>query len=198
LSHILFVNLGNNKVLRLVKGDITERNVDAIINAANSYLKHGGGVAAAIVRKGGTIIQEESDKIVAGRDGSLVPVGSAVITTAGKLPCKAVIHTVGPRMGEGNEDYKLRAAVKSSLLLASENGFRSISMPAISSGIFGFPKDRCAKILVEESKTSLQWNNNNNNDAIPTLDTVEFCVFDDETLDCFRSQFDIIKHTKQY
>jgi O-acetyl-ADP-ribose deacetylase len=146
----LEIKLGNNKILRIVKGAITERNVDAIVNAANSYLKHGGGVAAAIVRKGGAIIQQESDKIVTGRDGSLVPVGSAVITTAGKLPCKAVIHTVGPRMGEGNEDYKLRKAVKSSLLLASENGFRSVSMPAISSGIFGFPKDRCAKILIEE------------------------------------------------
>ena len=147
------LNLGNNKVIKLVNGDITDRNVDAIVNAANSYLKHGGGVAAAIVRKGGRIIQDESDKIVAKM--GIVSVGSAVITTAGKLPCKAVIHTVGPRMGEGNEDYKLRKAVRSSLLLASEKGFRSISMPAISSGIFGFPKDRCAKILVEESKTFL-------------------------------------------
>ena len=107
------IRLSNNKIIRLVKGDITERNVDVIVNAANSYLKHGGGVAAAIVREGGEIIQEESDKIVAGR-GGLVPVGSAVITTAGKLPCKAVIHTVGPRMGEGNEDYKRRKAVRSS------------------------------------------------------------------------------------
>ena len=96
--------------------------------------KNVGGVAAAIVRKGGAIIQEESDKIVAGR-GGLVPVGLAVITTAGNLPCKAVIHTAGPRMGEGNEDYKLRKAVRSSLLLASKKGFRSISMPAISYGI---------------------------------------------------------------
>jgi O-acetyl-ADP-ribose deacetylase (regulator of RNase III) len=78
------IKLGNNKILRLVKGDITERNVDAIVNAANSYLKHGGGVAAAIVRKGGAIIQEESDKIVTSR--GLVPVGLAVITTAGNLP----------------------------------------------------------------------------------------------------------------
>jgi O-acetyl-ADP-ribose deacetylase (regulator of RNase III) len=115
------VKLGNNKTLRLVKGDITERKVDAIVNAANSYLKHGGGVAAAIVRKG----------------GDFVPVGSAVITTAGKLPCKAVIHTVGPKMGEGDEDYKLKKAVRSSLVLASEKGFRTVSMPAISSGIFG-------------------------------------------------------------
>src|ERR671932_625513 len=167
------VNLGNNKVLRLVKGDITERNVDAIVNAANSYLKHGGGVAAAIVRKSGTIIQEESDKIVTAK-GGLIPVGSAVITTAGKLPCKAVIHTVGPRMGEGNEDYKLRKAVRSSLILASERGFRTISMPAISSGIFGFPKDRCAKILVEESKTFLQDSNDDEygNSNINTISTL--------------------------
>ncbi|MFL6470749.1 MAG: macro domain-containing protein [Nitrososphaeraceae archaeon] len=191
------VNLGNNKVLRLVKGDITQRNIDAIVNAANSYLKHGGGVAAAIVRKGGEIIQEESDKTVAGR--GLVPVGSAVITTAGKLPCKALIHTVGPRMGEGNEDYKLRKAVRSSLILASEKGFRSISMPAISSGIFGFPKDRCAKILVEESKTFLQGDNddygNSNNNTISTLDIIEFCIFDNETLDYFENEFVNIKNT---
>jgi O-acetyl-ADP-ribose deacetylase len=196
LNHILLVNIGNNKVLRLVKGDITERNVDAIVNAANSYLKHGGGVAAAIVRKGGTLIQEESNKIVKGI-GGLIPVGSAVITKAGNLPCKAVIHTVGPRMGEGDEDYKLRKAVRSSLLLASEKGFRSISMPAISSGIFGFPKDRCAKILVGESKTFLQASNsnddcgNNKKDITPTLDIIEFCIFDNETLYYFENEFAI-------
>ena len=180
------INLAINKILRLVKGDITERNVDVIVNAANSYLKHGGGVTAAIVKKGGAIIQEESDKIVAAR-GGLVPVGSAVITTAGKLSCKAVIHTVGPRMGEGNEDYKLRKAVRSSLLLALEKGFRSISMPAISSGIFGFPKDKCAKILVEESKMFLQSNNDysSNNNTLSRLDIIEFCIFDDETLDYY-------------
>ena len=197
MSHIVFVNLGNNKVLRLVKGDITERNVDAIINAANSYLKHGGGVAAAIVREGGTIIQEESDNIVTGR-GGLVPVGSALTTTAGKLPCKAVIHTVGPRMGEGNEDYKLSKAVRSSLLLASDRGFRSVSMPAISSGIFGFPKDRCAKILVEESKTFLQASNNNDNgnnkkNTASSVDIIEFCIFDNETLHYFENEFANIK-----
>jgi O-acetyl-ADP-ribose deacetylase len=72
-----------------------------------------------------------------------------VITTSGKLPCGAVIHTVGPRMGEGNEDSELRKAVQNSLKLAADQGFKSISMPAISSGIFGFPKDRCAKIMIE-------------------------------------------------
>jgi O-acetyl-ADP-ribose deacetylase len=172
INLILDINIDNSKILRLVNGDITERNVDAIVNAANSFLKRGRGVAAAIVRKGGTIIQEESDRIVTSKGP--VPVGTAVATTAGKLPCKAVINAVGPRMGEGNEDYKLRKAVRSSLLLASKDGFRGISMPAISSGIFGFPKGRCAKILIEESKTFLQGNNdkcrNNNNTTLSTLD----------------------------
>ena len=127
-----------------------------------------------------------------------------IMILAGKLPCKAVIHAVGPRMGEGNEDYKLRKAVKSSLLLSSKKGFRSISMPAISSGIFGFPKDRCAKILVEESKSFLQGNNdddsnsnnNNNNTTISIIHIIEFCIFDSETLDYFKNQFDNIKNTK--
>ncbi len=166
-----------DKLLRLVKGDITERDVDAIVNAANSHLKHGGGVAGAIVRKGGDIIQQESDKI------GYVPVGSAAITTAGKLPCKAVIHAVGPRMGEGDEDNKLRNAVLSSLKLATEKGFKSISMPAISSGIFGFPKDRCAKILVGESKRFLEENPQS------SLQIVEFCIFDDATLKHFVEEF---------
>jgi O-acetyl-ADP-ribose deacetylase (regulator of RNase III) len=183
--------IDSNKILRLVKGDITERDVDVIVNAANSYLKHGGGVAAAIARKGGAIIQEESDRIVA---GGFVTVGSAVITIAGKLPCKAVIHTVGPRMGEGDEDYKLRKAVRSSLMIASEQGFKSISLPAISSGIFGFPKDKCSKILVEESERFLEQYNNSNKTC--SIDIIEFCIFDNETLDCFKSEFANVKDIK--
>jgi O-acetyl-ADP-ribose deacetylase len=177
--------LDNNKILRLVNGDITERNVDVIVNAANSYLKHGGGVAAAIVRKGGAIIQEESDRI----GGGFVPVGSAVITSAGKLPCKAVIHTVGPRMGEGDEDNKLLKAVQSTLALAAEKEFKSISIPAISSGIFGFPKDKCAKILVQESERFLKHNNT------CSIDIIEFCIFDNETLDCFKNELTNVKKT---
>lgn len=166
------IMISSDKKIRLVKGDIAKRDVDVIVNAANSYLKHGGGVAAAIVRSGGTIIQEESDKI------GFVPVGSVAITSAGKLPCKSVIHAVGPRMGEGEEDQKLQSAVRHSLFLASERGFESISMPAISSGIFGFPKDRCAAILVTESRKFLQENNS-------SLRTIEFCIFDDDTLQYF-------------
>lgn len=170
-----------NKTLRLVQGNITERDVDAIVNAANSHLQHGGGVAGAIVRKGGQIIQTESDKI------GFTPVGTAVITTAGKLPAKFVIHAVGPRMGEGDEDNKLKNAVINTLKLASEKGLKSISMPAISSGIFGFPKDRCAKILVNESANFLRKNPQS------SLEVVEFCVFDDNTMEHFKREFERLK-----
>ncbi|MDP2167212.1 MAG: macro domain-containing protein [Thermodesulfovibrionales bacterium] len=166
------------KTLRLVQGDITERDTDAIVNAANSALKHGGGVAGAIVRKGGDIIQEESDRI------GFTSVGTAAITTAGSLHAKHVIHAVGPRMGEGQEDQKLRGAVLSSLVLAARHELKSISMPAISSGIFGFPKDRCAGILVAEAAGYLKSNPSS------SLEVVEFCVLDDEAAGYFKKEID--------
>jgi O-acetyl-ADP-ribose deacetylase (regulator of RNase III) len=180
------IELQNGKIIRLVRGDITSRHVDAVVNASNSYLKHGGGVAAAIVRKGGQEIQEESNKI------GFVPVGSAAITTCGKLPCKAVIHAVGPRMGEGNEDVKLRSAIRTSLLLATERKFRDIAIPAVSSGIFGFPKDRCAAILTSESLNFLLSGCNDKRRS--TLEIVEFCIIDSDTLKEFRSQFRVLKN----
>jgi O-acetyl-ADP-ribose deacetylase len=167
----------NGKLLRLVQGDITERDTDAIVNAANFHLQHGGGVAGAIVRKGGQIIQDESDRI------GFVPVGNAAITTAGKLPSKYVIHAVGPRMGEGDEDKKLKSAVLKSLQLASENHLQSLSLPAVSSGIFGFPKDRCAMILVKEAAAFLKSNPES------SLVLVEFCIFDDLTSGYFEKEF---------
>lgn len=166
------------KTLRLGRGDITLRDVDAIVNAANAHLQHGGGVAGAIVRRGGQVIQDESDKI------GFTPVGTAAITGAGNLKAKQIIHAVGPRMGEGDEDNKLKSAVESVLLLASGRGLRSVSMPAISSGIFGFPKDRCAAILVGTSREFLE-----KNPASP-LELVEFCVFDDQTVGYFRKEFE--------
>jgi O-acetyl-ADP-ribose deacetylase (regulator of RNase III) len=171
----------NGKKLRLIQGDITERDVDAIVNAANSYLQHGGGVAGAIVRKGGQIIQEESDRI------GFVPVGNAAVTAGGRLPAKFVIHAVGPRMGEGDEDNKLGGAVRSSLLLAAQKGLKSISIPAISSGIFGFPKDRCAMILIEEVVHYIKENQGS------SLELIEFCIHDDTTLGFFKKEFDKIK-----
>lgn len=168
----------SEKIIQLEYGDITERRVDAIVNAAGSYLQHGGGVAAAIARKGGQVIREESDKI------GYVKVGSAAITNAGKLPCRAVIHAVGPMMGEGDEDAKLRQAMQSALGLAEKNNFKSVSIPAISSGIFGFPKDRCASILVEEAVYFLMSRFDET-----AVKLVEFCIIDDETLAHFKNEF---------
>ncbi len=170
----------NRGTLRLVLDDITERDVDAIVNAANKHLRHGGGVARAIVKKGGGIIQEESDRI------GYVPTGNAAITSGGNLKARYVIHAVGPRMGEGDEEPKLRRVAQQTFLLASERGLQSISMPAISSGIFGFPKDRCAAILVGEALKFLQKNHDS------TLKIIEFCIFDEETLAYFRQEFDKI------
>lgn len=166
----------SEKTLRLIKDDITTRNVDVIVNPANSLLKHGGGVAKSIVTKGGKIIQEESNKI------GFVPVGKSAITSSGNLPCTAVIHTVGPKMGEGDENSKLRMAVYSALKLASEKNFSSISIPAISSGIFGFPKDRCATIIVEEIKNFIKENYDS------PLNIFEMCVYDDETFVYFQKE----------
>ena len=168
----------NKTTIRVVSADLTERDVDAIVNAANDRLQHGGGVAGAIVRKGGQVIQDESDKI------GYVPVGSAVITTGGMLKARYVIHAVGPRMGEGDEDNKLKKAINSVLALAEEKKLRSISVPAISAGIFGFPKNRCANILVSETAAFLR--------GAPTvsLEIVEFCIFDKEALGFFRAEME--------
>jgi O-acetyl-ADP-ribose deacetylase (regulator of RNase III) len=170
----------NGKTLRLVQDDIAKRRVDTIVNPANSHLKHGLGVAGAIVRNGGDIIQKESNEI------GFVPVGSAVITSAGKLPCKAIIHTVGPRMGEGDEDNKLKKAVKNSLTLASLKEFQSISIPAISTGIFGFPKNKCAEILVSEAVDFIHKNPES------SLEIIEFCVYGDDVFSYFSKQLELL------
>ncbi len=131
-------------VLEVKQGDLTAEPVDAIVNAANTHLKHGGGLAAAIVRRGGRIIQEESDRI------GFVPVGRAAVTSAGNLPARFVVHTVGPRWGEGEEEQKLRSAIRSALEKAREVGARSVALPAVSTGIFGYPKAEGTRVIVEE------------------------------------------------
>jgi len=133
--------------LTVVQGDITLEAVDAIVNAANEQLQHGGGVAGAIVRAGGAIIQTESDARVAAH--GRVPTGGAAITGAGKLAAKHVIHAVGPIWGTGDEVTKLASAVRSALELAEQHKLQSISLPAISSGIYGFPKELCAKTFFD-------------------------------------------------
>ncbi|UCG48824.1 MAG: macro domain-containing protein [Phycisphaerales bacterium] len=151
------------RILELVDGDITEMETDAIVNAANAQLVLGGGVAGAIRRKGGPTIQEECNRI----GGTFV--GGAVITGAGDLKARHVIHAVGPRMGEGNEDEKLRNATLNSLKLADQQGLKSISLPAISSGIFGFPIQRCAEIML---KTSIDYLRGQTG-----LERIVFCLF---------------------
>jgi len=164
----------NNSTIDLVEGDITELSVDAIVNPANAQLILGGGVAGAIKRKGGVSIQRECDQI-----GS-IEVGQAVITTAGDLKAKHVIHAVGPMMGEGNEDEKLKNATLNSLKLAEEKKLQSIAFPAISTGIFGYPIDQCAKIMIQTTV-----------DCLKSLDSelnVIFCLFDYSAYDVFEQE----------
>lgn len=161
-------------VLELVEGDITEIEVEALVNPANEDLQLGSGVAGAIRKRGGPSIQEECDRI-----GS-TPVGTAVMTGAGKLKAKRVLHAVGPRMGEGDEDRKLAAAVRAALALADRNGLRSIAMPAISTGNFGFPMDRAARIMLTEIHRYLQGGTK--------LERVVVCLFGDEAYEIFRRE----------
>lgn len=165
----------NKTLIRLIKGDITEVDTEAIVNAANSALVLGGGVAGAIRKKGGPSIQEECNKIGG------ISVGEAVITTAGNLKCKYVIHAVGPRNGEGDEDRKLKDATINSLKLADEREISSIAFPAISTGIFGFPIDRCAKIMLEATINYVK--------SDTTLKTVGFCLFDLHAYEIFKEEF---------
>ena len=161
----------NNTVLELVQGDITEQPTDAIVNAANTALQMGSGVAGAIRRKGGPKIQEECNRI----GGTYV--GGAVITSGGNLAAKYVIHAVGPMHGDEHEDSKLKDATLNSLKLADQMDLKSIAFPAISTGIYGFPKGKCATIMLSITIAYLEG---------PTkLEKVEYCLYDKRTLQIF-------------
>jgi len=149
--------------IKVMEGDITQIDTEAIVNAANSYLQHGGGVAGAIVRAGGKIIQEESNEIV--RKRGPLKTGEAVITSSGNLKAKYVIHTVGPVWGEGNEEEKLKRAIISIMEIAKDYKLKSISIPAVSCGIFGFPKEKGTKIIVEVVKDFIENNENSLNEV---------------------------------
>jgi O-acetyl-ADP-ribose deacetylase (regulator of RNase III) len=132
----------NAVTIELLQGDITDLATDAIVNAANSALSLGAGVAGAIARKGGPSIQTECNKI------GYCEVGGAVITGAGNLAARYVIHAVGPHMSESNARGKLASAARESLALAERNGLTSIALPAISTGIFGYPLEGCAQVML--------------------------------------------------
>jgi O-acetyl-ADP-ribose deacetylase (regulator of RNase III) len=160
--------------LELVEGDITDLEVDAVVNAANEDLQLGSGVAGAIRQKGGPSIQEECNRI------GHTPVGTAVMTGAGHLKARQVIHAVGPRMGDGDEDKKLAAAIRSSLALADRRGMKSIALPAISTGVFGFPMGRAARILLTEIHRFLQGGTK--------LDRVVICLHGEEAFGIFKKE----------
>lgn len=170
----------DGRLLRAVLGDLTREEVDAIVNAANPHLAHGGGVAGAILRRGGREIQEESTRLV--RERGPVPTGSAVVTGAGRLPARYVIHAVGPVwQNRGTEPELLHRAVQSALKRAHELGLARVSLPAISTGIFGFPKDLGVRVILQAVQDFL--------DVHPetSLREVRFCDFDPETAEGFAS-----------
>ncbi|OXB00530.1 O-acetyl-ADP-ribose deacetylase [Flavobacterium pectinovorum] len=158
--------------IEILKADITEIHVDAIVNAANTSLLGGGGVDGAIHRKGGKVILDECIQIRNKQGGCKV--GEAVITTAGNLPSKYVIHTVGPVWNGDKEEKKnlLAACYQNSLELAVENNIKTIAFPGISTGIYHFPKDKAAEIAI---KTVLNF------DKISEIEKVIFVCFDDES-----------------
>ncbi|MBN1966240.1 MAG: macro domain-containing protein [Anaerolineae bacterium] len=166
----------NGITLRLLQGDITDLAVDAIVNAANSQLILGSGVAGAIRRKGGPGIQAECLAI------GWCDVGDAVITGAGNLPARHVIHAVGPRMGEGHEPGKLEAATRASLTLAEQQRLASIALPAISTGIFGFPLEACAEIML---RVAIDFTF----EEIERVRLIIFCLYDRHAFEVFVREF---------
>ena len=166
-----------NKKLELIKGDITRLNTGAIVNAANSSLMGGGGVDGAIHWAAGPALLEECIAIAKERrnvPNGPCPAGDAVITGAGKLPCKKVIHTVGPVWygGGSGEAETLASCYRKSLLLAEAAALKSVAFPNISTGVYGYPKDKAAKIAVETVRKTL--------DETPGIERVIFVCFDDE------------------
>jgi O-acetyl-ADP-ribose deacetylase (regulator of RNase III) len=153
------------------QGDLTEADVDAIVNAANNDLMLGGGVAGAIRSKGGPSIQAECDKI------GPIRVGEAAITGAGRLPARHVIHAASMRLGERTSESGLRDATRNALRLAAERGLKSIAFPAVGTGIAGFPLERCAEVMLAEARDHLR--------GPTSLERIEFVLFDETAREIF-------------
>lgn len=180
-SESLIHAFAGGQKLELLQGDLTEQKVDAIVNAANEYLMHGGGVAAAIVRKGSEVIQEESDAWVA--EHGRVSHDQPALTSAGRLPCRYVIHAVGPVWGSGEEEKKLSQAIRGSLELAEKLELTSIAFPPISTGIFGFPKDKAAIVFLQTFQDYFRQNNQSK------IKLVQLVIIDQPTYVIFAEQF---------
>lgn len=174
---LVTTSLGANRTLELVRGDITIETTDAIVNAANEYLQHGGGVAGLIARRAGPNLDSESEAWV--RTHGPVSHDAPAWTTGGNLPAKYVIHAVGPIWdAAGDEDAKLAAAVTGSLRVADELMLTSIALPAISTGIFGFPKERGARVILSAICTYFE--------KPSGLELVRVVLYDERTVDAFQ------------
>jgi O-acetyl-ADP-ribose deacetylase (regulator of RNase III) len=170
-------------VLELIEGDITKRDTDAIVNAANERLIHGGGVAAVIARSGGPVIQEESDEWV--RKHGPVPTGSAAITSGGDLKADYVIHAVGPvhsAMTPSKAAQELASAVKSALQMAEEHNLLSIALPAISTGIFGYPLTEAADVMLKAAIDYVK--------SGTGLERIVFCLYGSSAFDAFARELE--------
>ena len=168
--------------IRLSQGDLTEADADAIVNAANNDLILGGGVAGAILIKGGPAIQEECRRIGA------IALGEAAITSAGRLKARHVIHAASMRLGESTSEENLRASTRNALMRANENSLKSIAFPAIGTGIAGFPIERCAQVMLDEVRTHLE--------GPTTLERVDFVLFDRRSLEVFEQVLGAMPITK--
>jgi len=176
--------LSTGQTLQIVQGDITTEEVDAIVNAANEGLQHGGGVAWAISKKGGPAIQKESDEWI--RKNGCVSHSRPAWTSGGRLPAKYVIHAVGPVWGASNEDSRLADAVRGSLQTADELQCSSIALPAISTGIFGFPKERAAGIIFPAIEKYFVENH------ASVVQIVRITLFDDATVKVFLDKWNTV------
>ncbi|MBS7645187.1 MAG: O-acetyl-ADP-ribose deacetylase [Candidatus Bathyarchaeia archaeon] len=170
-------------LIRIVQGDITEQDVDAIVNAANPSLMGGGGVDGAIHRRGGPAILEECKRIRRSRYPRGLPTGEAVITTGGQLKARHVIHTVGPiwRGGGAGEAELLAKAYRSSLRLAVENGLHSVAFPSISTGAYGYPVEEASRIALEAIKEFLEREDK--------LKEVRLVLYTREVYEAFKEEF---------
>ena len=167
----------SDQIMQIVQGDITTEEVDAIVNAANEQLQHGGGVAWAISKKGGAAVQRESDLWIL--QHCPVTHSHPAWTSAGQLPAKYIIHAVGPVWGDGDEDRKLTDAITGSLRVADELKCSSVALPAISTGIYGFPKDRAADIIFSALEDYFE-------NTRSEIKVAKLVLFDQPTVDVFR------------
>ena len=164
--------------ITIVRGDLTEQDVDAVVNAANNGLQMGGGVAGALSRKGGPAVQEDCNRV------GPIPLGEAAVTTAGELPARCIIHAASMALGQKTSEENLRASTRNSLLRAKEKDLATIAFPAVGAGIAGFPMRRCAEVMLEETAAHLA--------GETSLEEVRFVLFHDSAYETFREVYEAL------